>query len=352
MGQGLTHAHVLEVRPVQVDVHEQPWREPVIAARFQLQRRQLREPLRILERHRVERRVLRLAFLQRRSPCAGVRNDLEDDLVQVRLALVPVVGIALQHDVVALVPFLEHKGPGAHRLVVVGVVKDVGALIQMLGQHLRAVAVERAEHGQRRLGEAQHHSQRIRRIDLGHLAEQDLVARVELLPDIFQRPFDIGRGERLAVVPLDVGTQVESQRLRIPGDLPAFSQGRLELEVVVVLQQAVEHIGAEEAGRCRRVQRGGEDDGLGLDDRGQRAPRTRGFGGRGSGRGARAKQTQGQYDGSKPGRRSQRPGGACGPERPEQFHHGGRNSGSHRALAARWRRSVKHREPHYMKGAA
>src|SRR5450830_1891384 len=128
MGDGAAYAHIFQVFVAEVVVEIEHRRRPLIPIGFDLDLAGLGQALRFLGRHRADYGVLRVAVFQRGGAGAGVRHDLEDDLVQVRLALVPIVGIALQRDVVAAAPLLEHERPRANGLVVVRIVEHVGAL--------------------------------------------------------------------------------------------------------------------------------------------------------------------------------------------------------------------------------
>ena len=189
----------------------------------------------------------------------GVGDDPHHDGVEVRLALVPVVGVLLQADEVALLPLLEDERPRADRRVQGGMGGEVLALVDVLGQHLRLVRAERGQQHRRGLRQPHHHRAGIGRVDRGDLAEGDPAARVELLPDLLERELDVGRGERLAVVPGHAAPQLEGVGLAVGRDAPGLGQAGARLEIEVVLEQPFVDLRGD-----------GPDEGGGVDTRDQR----------------------------------------------------------------------------------
>ncbi len=267
----LAYLLVFQIRTVDVGIEEELWREPFITFRLNAQAGPLAEALRIAGRHRALRRILHIAFFKRGGTCAAVRNDAINHLVQIRLALVPVVRIAFEQAVIAFHPLLEHERAGTDRLVVVRIVEDVRAFVQMLRKHLRTVAVERTQHGKRRFREVDDNGVVVGGIDLVCVGKQGLVTRMVFLPDVFERPLHVRGREEFAVVPFHAVTQIERERLAAFGHVPLFREAGLEMKVVVVFNEAIEHIGAEGPGRRRRAQRSGQYNGFGLRDDSERA---------------------------------------------------------------------------------
>ena len=211
------------------------------------------------QRHRVEHAELHLALLERGRARGGVGDDPDHDGVQVRLALVPVVRVPLQANVVALLPLLEDEGAGADRGVQGGVGDEVLALVHVLGQHLGLVRAEGGQEHRRRLGEPEHHGGAVGRVDRRHLAEGHPAPRVQLLPDLLEGKLHVGRGERLAVVPGHASPQLEGVGLAVGGDRPRLGQGRARLQVEVVVEQSLVDL-----------RRHRPDEGRGVDPRDQR----------------------------------------------------------------------------------
>jgi hypothetical protein len=89
------------------------------------------ERLDLPERHRRIRRVVDLSGLERNRAGVGVGDEADDDAVEIGFARIPVVGIALQHDVAALFPFLENEGTSSNRRASVGIGQGIGPLIDV-----------------------------------------------------------------------------------------------------------------------------------------------------------------------------------------------------------------------------
>ena len=83
---------------------------------------------------------------------------------------------------------------------------------------------------------------RIGRVDGGQLGEEGAAARMNLLHQFQDRKLDIGRGERLTVVPGDILAQVENEGLAVVLLFLAGGQARRGLEVGVVFEQRIEDV--------------------------------------------------------------------------------------------------------------
>lgn len=73
-----------------------------------------------------------LAGLEGGGAGALIGDEADHDAVEIGLARVPIIRIALQNDVAALHPFLEHERPGADGRAGILVRQRIGALIDML----------------------------------------------------------------------------------------------------------------------------------------------------------------------------------------------------------------------------
>jgi hypothetical protein len=170
MGQGLAHPLVAQVGAAHVELGQEDGRQVAAVVEVDGPFRRVAEALEVGQRDAGAQGHVDLAGLQRHG-ARRVGDELEHDALQVGLALLPVVGVALQPHMAALDPFLEHKGPGADRRQIGRVVQHIGAGIQVPGQDLGAVAVDVVEQVGRGRGQADHHRVLVRRLDLLDVGE-------------------------------------------------------------------------------------------------------------------------------------------------------------------------------------
>ncbi|KDD95338.1 hypothetical protein L531_1831 [Bordetella bronchiseptica MO275] len=212
------------------------------------------------------------AALERHRARGRVRDHVEDQLVQVGLAFLPVVGIALQLDVFAALPFLELEGAGADGFLVGRVGGVVGARVDVLGHHGREAGLEHQHEGGK--GRLQAHHDRVV-VDLFDLVEefaQDHARPgVGLGQQVGQREDDVVGRERLAIVPLDAFLQMEGVAQAVGRGFPGLGQAGLRLEIERIGQQAFIDLAGDELGRPLLVERGDQDRRLGLHDQVERA---------------------------------------------------------------------------------
>ena len=156
------------------------------------------------------RHHMHLAGLELIDPRVGVRQELEEQARNLRRAA-PVGGHALEQDVLAGLPLDDAIRTGAEeRAIVVAGAIDIAPLEQVLGQ---TTADELQRVGCVDLAVVHDRGQRI-----GRLHRRDPIEAVRALRvvarvvDRVHGELDIGRGERPAIVPGDVGPQ-------LPGDV-------------------------------------------------------------------------------------------------------------------------------------
>jgi hypothetical protein len=78
-----------------------------------------------------------------------IADDFEDDAVEIRLALLPVVRVACQHHLDALVPSLQHEGAGPKRVFA----GRIAPLLEIgLGEDARREGGKRGKKRCKRLG--------------------------------------------------------------------------------------------------------------------------------------------------------------------------------------------------------
>ena len=187
--------------------------------------------------HRAARQHVDLAGFVGDRTRGGVRNHVPVDLVDIGLALDVVVRILDQFDERALLPFLEHEGPGADRRVVGRVGLEVGAFIDVLRNHRQRADLEDADEGAERLLQREDDRRVIRSLDLVELHQIAAGARVGLLEE-FDREQDVRCRERLAVVPGRALHEFERVDLAVRADGPALGEAGQGLQLGAVAQQA------------------------------------------------------------------------------------------------------------------
>ena len=129
---------------------------------------------------------LDLVGFERAGRRGAVGQDAIDDLVELRLALAPVVGVALQPVVFAGLVLGEFERPGADRRVVGRIGSRCRrALVEVLGhdagQRRQRVADELER---RRLGESEDRGVVVRRLDRLEILEDDAAEILQRLPDL------------------------------------------------------------------------------------------------------------------------------------------------------------------------
>ena len=147
----------------------------------------------------------------------------------------------------------------------------VALLVQVLRQDRRFRRGEGGHHVGRRLRQLEHRGQLVGRLDALEVGEGRPAARVVLLQDLLERVLHVGRGEGRAVVPLHAVAQLEGDAARIVRHGPGRRQGGHRIELAVVGDQAVHHLGRDLLHHLRAVERGDQRRRLGRERPAQRA---------------------------------------------------------------------------------
>ena len=231
VGHGLADLQVVEGRLAGVEVELHDGRRHLVALRGGLDGGQLGQGLHVAPGDRGEAADVGLALLHGRGAGGRVGDEAGDDAIEVGPPRLPVVGVAVEPDELAALPLHELEGPGADRRVGVLARLDVGALVQVLRQHRRLVARKRHQQVGRRPGEPEDGRVRVRRVDLGDLAEGRRPARVRLLEHLEHGELHVGAREGLAVVELDALLEREGDGLAVGAHLPGFREPGDGLEV-------------------------------------------------------------------------------------------------------------------------
>ncbi len=226
--------------------------EVLVAARVQAQVRHVLQAVEVRNGHGRGAGEIDRAALQRGGGRGLVGNEAHNQSVDVWLARVPVVRVALVDHVAAAHPFLEHEGAGTDRCLVGRVAGQVLALVHMPGNDGRLRGRERGEQEGRGLAQHQHGGMRIGRAHFGHAREGGAPARVRCL----QREDgegDVGRAEIAPVVPFHAPAQAEGVLQAVGLHLPRHRELGARAQVEVVAQKAFHCLGRDQESAGRGV---------------------------------------------------------------------------------------------------
>ena len=227
-----------------------------------------------------------LALLQAQQRDDRLLADLEGDLVEMRQALVPVVGVALEHQALAERPFGELVGAGADRMLA-----EIGAVFLDLFLRHDMREIDRHDMQEGGVGPGQLELDRMG-IDDGDAFEAFAGAGGDgLMPldrgeeagagalglrvdDALDRVFDVVGGHLAAVVEFHALAQLEGEGLAVGRDLVAFGEVGHQhrgagLVVHQPVEQALDHRPVLPVVADRRIERGdvvlvGDGDGAAL----------------------------------------------------------------------------------------
>ena len=146
-----------------------------------------------------------------------------------------------------------------------------GAGVDVLGHHRQVRDVEGADEGAEGLLELEDHGVRVGCGDRFAASEQGLGARVRERQEFHRRVDHVFGRQRLAVVPLGLGLEVEGVGLAVRRDGPAPGQAGHRLEVDVVGQEAQEDLARHHLRRRELAHGQVQDRRFGLDDGVERA---------------------------------------------------------------------------------
>ncbi len=121
VGDRLAYRQPGEIGVVQIEFDGRDVGAIAIACRLDAERRVRLQPCQISERHRIVAAEIDFARLEGDGAGGRIGDETDDDPVEIWLALVPVVRIAVEDHVAGTLPFLEHERPGSDRGPVVRV---------------------------------------------------------------------------------------------------------------------------------------------------------------------------------------------------------------------------------------
>ena len=213
-------------RVAQVEFHRRVGDVVFKPLRAHVETRVVAQPFEIGHRNPVEAGFMQLARLKRGGTRGLVGDEAPDHPVQIGIVRpAPVIIVAHPDDVLAALVFLELEGAGADRRLVVRVLEDVGAFVQVLGHRVAKIGHRRHDQVQRhRLGIVEHRGQRIGAIDRFQVRLQRRGIVQQRLPQLHRGKRHVVALERLAVVPAHAVAQLEGDGLAILAGRPLGRQ--------------------------------------------------------------------------------------------------------------------------------
>ncbi len=179
-----------------------------------------------------------LTILKRHGPRGRIGDHPVIDFVQIGLPIQIVVLVLHKVDIAALFPLVELVGAGPDGRVVRRVVGEIGAFIDVLGDHRHGAGLKDANEGAKGVLELENNRMVIRRGDRFHMLQAHPKARMGFTQEGIDRKHHILGGERLAIVPRNPFVQFEGIGQRIIRNLPRFGQRGHRVQVIVVAQKA------------------------------------------------------------------------------------------------------------------
>ncbi|MPL86078.1 hypothetical protein SDC9_32054 [bioreactor metagenome] len=167
----------------------------------------------------------------------GVGDHVPVDLVEIGLALVPVLGVLHQLDIRALDPFGELERAGADRRVVGRVGGEIGAFVDVLRHDRHRADLETVQERAEGRFQPEHHGLGVRRGDAFDVIENGAEPRMGLAQEHVGAEHHIVGRERLPVVPPHPVLKVEGIGQAVGRHLPAFRQRGHRVQLGVVAQQ-------------------------------------------------------------------------------------------------------------------
>ena len=228
----------------------------------------------------LEQRVVDVAGPELGDDVRLVRDHLDLDGVDGRLALVPVVRVPARLQVALRHPLLQDERAGAD-----GGAPQIALLDDLARQDRRPAARHpREQRGARLLGDDAH-GVRVWRLDLVDRAQVPAAPRARLgVDDALVRELHVVPDELAPVVELHAAPQLERPRAAVRAGRPRFREPGLELAVVPPLDEAVVEQRIQSLAGERLLQRRietGRLRGLRRDEHARGARLRRGAGGRG-----------------------------------------------------------------------
>ena len=224
-----------------------------------------------------ERHGVHFAALDGHDAIVHIGNDLDDDAVDVRLALNEKVLVLLEHDVVAGLPFHKLERPAADGSLVRGILTDIGiGAVDVLGHDRAQHRGHAQQDGGMRLGEPDDRGVRIGRIHAGYGRVHGLEGMVGL--DRHDGERHVLGGDRRAVMELGALDQMQGQAQAVGGHLPLFGEVGMRVPLVVVLERARKELRAGDARGDAGTQAGVQRNGVLRPGHRERAPVGDGFG--------------------------------------------------------------------------
>ncbi|EGE55379.1 hypothetical protein RHECNPAF_930023 [Rhizobium etli CNPAF512] len=237
-----------------IDLDDELVGQGLIAFRDHLDALDLGDAVEIGQRHRREGGKLNFVGFERRTRRRAVGQHAEDDLVELRLVLVPIILIARQPVVFAGLVFGELERAGADERIVGRIGSDIATVEDVFGDDAgddgQGIADELER---RRLGEAEDGGVVVGRIDGFEIGEHQAAEILQRLPDFEGGEGNVDRGERLAVVPGDAVAQLEGDGTAVGRAFPGGGKPRRKpvLAVERGFGQGFDHLAGDEKDAVR-----------------------------------------------------------------------------------------------------
>jgi len=212
-----------------------------------------------------ERRVVHFAGFKGGRPCPRIGNDTEADAVEIRQALLPIIRIAFDEDILAAHPFLEDERPGADELAVPWVAQRLRAFIEVTRHNAGLCGGQYRPDRRRRLGQAEDRRMCIGGVDRYHRFVSRACPRVDLLDHLQDRVLHVRGSERLAIMPFHTLPEMEGDGQAVGCHLPAFGKRGHGLEVLIVFDQPFNDLRVENP-RRHRIEQEARRFGFEIDD--------------------------------------------------------------------------------------
>lgn len=210
MGDGLSDLEIGQFLAAMVDFDHQLIGQRLVTIGYDLDACHLRDTVEICQRHGGKGGELDFLCFERRRGARPVWQNAIDDLIELRLVLAPIIGIAGQAIIFAGLVFRKNERPGADRLGIGRVGGDIGALIKMFRHDAGNDRQRVADELERRwLGEAEDRRVVIRRVHLLEIGKDQPSEILQRFPDGERRKGHVCGGKGFAIVPGHALAQLE-----------------------------------------------------------------------------------------------------------------------------------------------
>ena len=219
MREGAADADILEHVLFEVEFHAADRIGILIAVGLEAEARQLFQPVQIAIGDRRAGREIDFTGFDGNRASRSIRNEANNQLVEIGARRIPIVGIALKNDMTAPHPLLELERTRADRREIDRIFGHLRTLIKMFRHDGRFGGGKRGYQIGRGFGKNQNRRQLVRRLDSSEVQECIAAARMHFLDGI-DGERHVSGGEWLAVMPFHAGPQIEGVTQTIRAHIP------------------------------------------------------------------------------------------------------------------------------------